>query len=75
MKNLDNLKTVRELRETYTKDDIKNIFVSKGLYIKTIDEKGDSRNGMTVTFNKENSIFYFPSYVLAYHYFLEMNWI
>ena len=72
---MDYLKTVRELRETYTKEDIKNIFVSKGLYIKTINDKGDSRNGMTIAFNKADSLFYFSSYVLAYHYFLEKNWI
>ena len=72
---MDNLKTVRELKETYTKEDIKNIFVSKGLYINTINEKGDSNNGMTIAFNKEDSLFYFRSYVLAYHYFLKMNWI
>lgn len=72
---MDYLKTVRELKEAYTKEDIKNIFVSKGLYINTINEKGDSHDGMTITFNKEDSVFCFSSYVLAYHYFLERNWI
>ena len=64
---MDNLKTVRELKETYTKEDIKNIFVSKGLYINTINEKGDSHNGMTIAFNKEDSNYFMVrSYVLAY---------
>jgi hypothetical protein len=67
--------TVKELKAAYTKEDIKNIFEDKGMYINTINEKGDSHNGMTIAFNKEDSLFYFSSYVLAFHYFLEMNWI
>ena len=67
--------TVKELKAAYTKEDIKNIFEDKGMYINTINEKGDSHNGMTITFNKEDSLFYFSSYILAFHYFLEMDWI
>ena len=72
---MDNLKTVKELKETYTKEDIKNIFNSKGLYINTVNAKGDSNDGMTIAFNKADGLFYYSSYVLAYHHFLEMNWI
>ena len=67
--------TIKELKEAFTKEDIKNIFKNKGMYINTVNAKGDSHDGMTIAFNKEDSLFYFSSYVLAYHYFLEMNWI
>lgn len=67
--------TVKELKATYTKEDIKNIFENKGMYINTVNAKGDSHDGMTIAFNKADSLFYFSSYVLAYHHFLEMNWI
>jgi len=69
------LQTVKELKEMYTKEDIKNIFEDKGMYINTINAKGDKHDGMTIAFNKADSLFYFSSYVLAYHYFLQMNWI
>lgn len=72
---MDNLMSVKELKVKYTKEDIKNIFESKGMYISTVNAKGDRHDGMTIAFNKADSLFYLSSHVLAYHYFLEMNWI
>ena len=69
------LQTVKELKEMYTKEDIKNIFEEKGMNINKVNEKGEKHVGMTIAFNKADSLFYFSSYVLAYHYFLQMNWI
>jgi hypothetical protein len=64
--------TVTEIKQKFTNDDIQKIFDKSGMHIDTINE---GRNkGMTVAFNKEDQYFYLPNYVLAYHYFLEMNW-
>lgn len=67
--------TVREIRDSFTKEDIESIFKLNGLYITTCDVKGDSNYGMTRCFNKADQLWTFHSHVLAYHYFLEMNWI
>jgi len=67
--------TVKEIKEKYTEDDIKNIFEINGIYAKKRNKKSSRNYGMISVINKENSIFYFGSYFLAYKYFLKMNWI
>ena len=67
--------TVLEIKEKYTKEDIMNIFDKNGIYHSVRNNKKSKNNGMTSVINKENSLFYFCSYILAYHYFLKMNWI
>jgi len=67
--------TITEIKEKYTKEDIMNIFNKNNIYHHIINEKKDRNNGMLCVIDKDNSLFYFCSYVLAYHYFLEMNWI
>lgn len=74
MKTLKNL-SVRELRDTYTTEDIINILKSNGVYINQVTEKGESLYGMYAVINKEKALNYFNNPVLALHYFLEMNWI
>lgn len=67
--------TVREIKDNFTKEDIESIFKLNGLYIRTCNDKGDSRYGMTRCFSPTDRLWTFHSHVLAYHYFLEMNWI
>ena len=61
-----------------TDNQIKEIFKSKGLFIKKIDDprdKGYSDYGMTNAINKEGGLFTFHSFTLAYDYFKRMNWL
>ena len=69
------LLTVTEIREKYTEEDIKDIFEVNGIYAKKRNKKSSRNYGIISVINKENSIFYFGSYFLAYKYFLKMNWI
>jgi hypothetical protein len=65
--------TVKEIKQKFTNNDIQKIFDKAGMHIDTIT-KGRNK-GMTVAFNKADQYFYLPNYVLAYHYFLKMNWL
>ena len=67
--------TLTEIREKYTEEDIKNIFEINGIYAEKRNNKKSRNYGMISVINKENSIFYFGSYFLAYKYFFKMNWI
>jgi len=58
-----------------TDNQIKEIFKSKGSWIKKVDAKGDRDHGMTFTMNRANDINMFHSFTLAYDYFKEMNWL
>jgi hypothetical protein len=67
--------TVTKIRKKHTEEDIKNIFEKNGIYNKKRNNKKSENYGMISVINKENSLFYFSNYTLAYHYFLKMNWI
>ena len=58
-----------------TNKEIATIFNANGLYIKTVDSKGDRDHGMTFTMNRVDDVNMFHSFQLAYDYFLKMNWI
>ncbi len=66
--------TIREIRENFTDEAIRDIFELNGMFISTINEKGDINNGMTFAMNKEDDVFYFHSFAVAYRHFLKMNW-
>jgi len=63
------------IEKTKAEEDIKKIFKTSGIYAKKENKKTRRNYGMITVINKENSLFYFSSYILAYEYFLEMNWI
>jgi len=65
--------TVTEIKQKFTNHDIQKIFYEAGMHITTITSKGRNK-GMTLACNKADQYFYLSSYVLAYHYFLKMNW-
>lgn len=65
--------TVTEIKQKFTNDDIQKIFDEAGMHITTITSKGRNK-GMTLAYNKADQYFYLSSYVLAYRYFLKMNW-
>ena len=67
--------TFREIRETYTEEDIKNIFKGKGIYNKIRDNKKSKNHGMLSIIDKRNSLYYFPSYFAAYRFLLNNNGI
>jgi hypothetical protein len=67
--------TVLEIKDKYSRQDIINIFNTNDIYHSVKIDKKSKNNGMIRVINKENSLFYFCSYTLAYHYFLKMNWI
>ena len=69
------LLTILEIKEKYTKQDIMNIFDKNEVYHSVRNNKKSKNHGMLSVINKEDSLMYFNSYILAYHYFLEMNWI
>ena len=72
---MTNQLTILEIKEKFTKEDIINIFNANNIYHSVRNDKKSINNGMVSVINKEKSLFYFCSYTLAYHYFLEMNWI
>ena len=75
MNNLKATLTVKEIRETHTEEDIKNIFEGKGIYNKIRDNKKSKNHGMLSIIDKRNSLYYFTSYFAAYRFLLNNNGI
>ena len=75
MKNLKATLTFKEIRDTHTEEDIKNIFKEKGIYNKIRDNKKSKNHGMLSIIDKRNALYYFQSYFSAYRFLLKNNGI